>query len=276
MPRFSVVIPTLRRADTLSSTPWRRSWRRRRPTFRSSFRTTATIRATRELVERTADQRVHHFSPRMKTLPMAENWERTLATPTATSITFVGDDDGLLPDARQHRRRSCSTTPIPRSSPGSRSCTSGPSYWTEPVKHGCRRRVSADFSVAAVASAPLLQRFFAFQAHYSKLPMIYNSFVSRSLLERVRERHGRYFIGSLPDRVVGGRERSLLQDVPEVGTAVVGRGPVGSQHRASAVARRDLGLSRTTSSRDFPISPRTTSSGPANLQESRSEQRWRC
>ena len=196
MPRFSVVIPTLRRADTLEHA-LATVLAQTEPDVQIVIQNNGDDPATRELVERIADPRVHHFSTD-ETIPMAENWERALANAEGDLITFVGDDDGLLPDA-------CSIAGAVFDDADTEILSwepfvyFWPSYWTESRRNRLQARVSADFRVAAVASAPLLQRFFDFQAHYSKLPMIYNSFVSRSLLERVRERHGRYFIGSLPD-----------------------------------------------------------------------------
>src|SRR6185503_19517874 len=54
-------------------------------------------------------------------------------------------------------------------------------------------------------AAPILKRsrqalreLLTFRRHYSYMPMVYNSFVRRPLVERVRSRFGRYVLGSLP------------------------------------------------------------------------------
>jgi hypothetical protein len=49
----------------------------------------------------------------------------------------------------------------------------------------------------------LLERVYAFEVHYSRLPMIYNSFVARAAVARVRDRYGRYFFGTSPDVTSG-------------------------------------------------------------------------
>jgi hypothetical protein len=61
------------------------------------------------------------------------------------------------------------------------------------------------------SSRVALELFYRFRSDYSQLPMIYNSFVSRSLVKRVREKAGCYFLGSAPD-VTSGIVNALFSD----------------------------------------------------------------
>src|SRR5258708_4157717 len=97
MTRFSVAVPTLRRADTLEHTL---------ATLLSQdyddmeivIQNNGNDPATRELVESTHDARVRHFSSD-DVLPMTENWEHAANHCSGAYVMFVGDDDGLLPAA---------------------------------------------------------------------------------------------------------------------------------------------------------------------------------
>src|SRR5262249_11266576 len=52
-------------------------------------------------------------------------------------------------------------------------------------------------------STAALRLMYRFRRHYSEAPMIYNSFVSRHLVERVYDSGHDYFVGSMPDVVSG-------------------------------------------------------------------------
>ena len=195
MSRLSIVIPTLRRADTFEyafETVLAQTY----ADVEIVVQNNGNDPATRAIVERAGADRVCHFSTD-DVLPMTENWERALSNATGDYVTFIGDDDGLLPDASDvaasvldaEDAELLSWHPF---------LYLWPQYWEARRRNRLQALISP-FEVSAYASRPLLERFYAFSAHYSKLPMIYNSFVARSLIDRVRDRHGRYFFGSLPD-----------------------------------------------------------------------------
>ncbi|MBR0753812.1 glycosyltransferase [Bradyrhizobium jicamae] len=200
MPLLSVVIPTLNRPDTLRHA-------------------LATLLAQRDadcefivqnnggngeiaaLAEALGDPRLKHFAT-PTVLPMTENWEQALAHATGDYLTFIGDDDGLLPDAcsiasgllADQRIALLSWRPYAY-------------YWPGYYHHAFRNRLIAEidfeFSGEPVASRDELARVYAFQAHYADLPMIYNSFVRRDVIARMQALRGRYFIGLSPDLTSG-------------------------------------------------------------------------
>jgi glycosyltransferase involved in cell wall biosynthesis len=97
MPLFSLVIPTLRRPDTLQHS-LATLLRQPRPEVEIIVQNNGDDLATRRLVERVGDERVRHCSSD-RVLAMCENWERALDSCRGEWIIFIGDDDGLLPDA---------------------------------------------------------------------------------------------------------------------------------------------------------------------------------
>jgi len=200
MPLFSLVIPTLRRPDTLQYS-LATLLRQPRREVEIIVQNNGDDLATRRLVERVGDERVRHCSSD-RVLAMCENWERALDSCRGEWIIFIGDDDGLLPDACAALSaldglddyELVSWTPF---------IYLWPQYDDERRRNRIEAEVDSVFRLRRVSSDDFLARFYRFEEHYSRLPMIYNSFVRRSLIERVRARHGKYFLGSLADVTSG-------------------------------------------------------------------------
>jgi len=200
MTRFSLVVPTLRRVDTLEHT-LATLLAQDYDDMEIVVQNNGNDPATRELVESTHDPRVRHFSSD-DVLPMTENWEHAANNCSGAYLMFVGDDDGLLPDAceiagnvlENYPDEILSWEPLVY-------------FWPEFFDPGRQNRlqapVSFEFVIRAQLSRPLLQQLYRFETHYSTLPMVYNSFVARSLIDRIRRRHGRYFFGVSPDVTSG-------------------------------------------------------------------------
>jgi Glycosyl transferase family 2 len=209
MPHLSIVIPTLGRPDTL----------------RHALATLVVQQgadcefivqnnggdpAVAALVDGLDDPRFHHVAS-ADIVPMTENWERALAAASGDYVLFIGDDDGLMPDA-------CALAAhvLALRAPALLSWLPFAYYWPGYYHEGWRNRLIAaiDFRFTAerVAAGPLLQQVYRFQAHYSRLPMIYNSFVRRDVIEAMRQRCGRYFLGYSPDVTSGIANAALTPD----------------------------------------------------------------
>jgi glycosyl transferase family 2 len=200
VPRYSIVIPTLARADTLAHS-LRTVLAQTVADFEVVVQNNGNDPATRELVESLGDARVNLFHTD-DVVSMVDNWERGLANCTGELITVLGDDDGLLPDA-------CEAAGYAIHLSGAEIVSWAPflylwpSYWHERRRNRLQAQVTFDFVVRREQSRAWLERFYAFETDYAKLPMLYNSFVSRSVVERVRDRYGKYFFGALPDVTSG-------------------------------------------------------------------------
>jgi hypothetical protein len=195
-----LVIPTLQRSDTLRhslATLVDQTY----GDFEVIVQNNGRDGATEAVVDDFNDNRIRHcWSDHI--LPMADNWELALANTTGQFVTFVGDDDGLFPDACQladgiFRRTSVEIVnwrPF---------CY----YWPNYIFPDLRNRLIADIDynvkIQLMSSRHQLQKFYRFILHYSLLPMIYNSFVARKAIERVIERADRYFLGVCPDVTSG-------------------------------------------------------------------------
>jgi hypothetical protein len=199
-PRFSLVVPTRQRADTLRHALRTLTAQDGRD-LEIVVQNNGCDPKTRALVEEIADPRVRHFSS-SAILTMSENWEMALRHARGDFITFVGDDDGLFPDACRIARAVFDQTDAKILS-WLPFCYYWPNYVHPELRNRLVAIVDNNIRLRTVRSAGLLRRVYRFSADYSELPMIYNSFVARSVIEAVIAEYGRYFLGRAPDVTSG-------------------------------------------------------------------------
>jgi glycosyltransferase involved in cell wall biosynthesis len=200
LPLISVVIPTLRRPDTLHfalQTLVAQDYQY----CEFIVQNNGHDPAIEAVVRSCGDERICHFAT-PEVLPMTDNWEVGLSNARGDIVTFIGDDDGLMPDAcsiaaaffEKHDNDLLSWAPYWY-------------FWSAYFHPGFRNRLLAnvDFNFFAeeVSSRRELSRVFSYRSTYDRLPMIYNSFVHRRVLDRARGRLGRYFLGISPDITSG-------------------------------------------------------------------------
>lgn len=209
MPLLSVVVPTLDRPDTLRHALATLAAQAGTADCEFIIQNNGGNAEIADMVDRLGDRRFRHFATGT-VLAMTDNWEAALAHASGEYVTFIGDDDGLMPDA-------C-TTAASILADGKIDLLSWRSYtyyWPSYYHPGFRNHIDAeiDFSASAerVSSRSELACVYGFQAHYSRLPMTYNSFVRRNVIERMRAIAGRHFIGYSPD-VTSGIANAALVD----------------------------------------------------------------
>ena len=97
MPRFSIVIPTRRRADTLKFAI-ETALAQTHPDFEVVVQNNGNDQATNDVVASFASSRiVLNGSPNI--LPYSANFEAALTASSGEFVAFIGDDDGMMPDA---------------------------------------------------------------------------------------------------------------------------------------------------------------------------------
>ena len=200
MPMFSVVIPTRKRPDTL----------------RQALRTVAAQeeRDLEILVHESGDDPAttsvlaEFDDPRIRLVKtvepvwMTENWERALRCASGEYIFFLGDDDGLLPNACAIARHILNRQPAEILS-WRPALYFWPNYFEAHLQNMMSAVYGTDLKCILKHSYPALHSAYHFREYYIELPMIYNSFVARALVERIYESRGRYFVGSMPDVASG-------------------------------------------------------------------------
>jgi glycosyltransferase involved in cell wall biosynthesis len=140
-----------------------------------------------------ADPRIRYLPAPPETLPMQDNWERTMEAATGAWIVFIGDDDYVDPDVAdiigEIVRRQPATEAIGWNRPGFK----WPSYRPFPGNLNFSLRndvISAD-------RATLVRKMFRWEgsSYVPTVPFtVYHGAVSRPVMEKIRRRHsGRYF-----------------------------------------------------------------------------------
>ena len=96
-PKFTVVIPTRERSTTLHHA-LRTCVEQTYEPLEIIVSDNASLDDTRAVVESFADPRIRYVNTGRR-LSMSRNWEFALSHVTGDFVTYVGDDDGLLPNA---------------------------------------------------------------------------------------------------------------------------------------------------------------------------------
>jgi glycosyltransferase involved in cell wall biosynthesis len=191
---YSIVMPTRERADVLHfaiSTILKLT----RPNYELIVMDNCGSPATREVVEAFAGAGIRYFRAPER-LSMADNWEMGLEQARGDYVTFLGDDDGIMPDALEIAERFHDERP-------DRILSWLPFTWVWPdaVAEHHRNLAQMHFGrhVARFGSRDYLKDVLASRRDWTGLPTLYCSFVPRTILEQGRSAHGRYFLASLPD-----------------------------------------------------------------------------
>jgi hypothetical protein len=144
-------------------------------------------------------ERAHHINRRVKythsdePLSMAENFERGLEQSSGRYVTFIGDDDGLVPSALELARKILAVS----------QCTvlswdTHYYWWPDTIISSHANLLYADVGDATVGwrdSTDVSRDFFNSDdpENFVILPMIYRGFVRRDLIQEAKRRYGYYF-----------------------------------------------------------------------------------
>ncbi len=209
MPLLSIVIPTLDRPDTLGHALATLACQPTQADCEFIVQNNGGKPEIAEMVAGLKDERFRHFASDT-VLTMTDNWEAALGHASGEYIAFLGDDDGMMPYACATASAMLADGKIDLLSWSAYSY-----YWPRYYHPAFRNRLVAEIDLTSsarrIVSRDELARIFGFQAHYAHLPMIYNSFVRRSVIDRMRAACGRYFIGLSPD-VASGIANAALTD----------------------------------------------------------------
>lgn len=209
MPLLSIVVPTLDRPDTLRHALATMACQPAHADCEFIVQNNGGNPEIARIVADLKDERFRHFASET-VLTMTDNWEAALGHTSGEYVAFIGDDDGLMPYACAAASEMLSDRNIDLLS-WSAYTYHWPSYYHPAFRNRLLAEIDLTSSVKRVSSRDELARIFGFQAHYAHLPMIYNSFVRRSIIDRMRAIGGRYFIGLSPD-VASGIANAALTD----------------------------------------------------------------
>jgi Glycosyl transferase family 2 len=193
-PRFSIVIPTRDRADTLA-VALQTCLTQDYDDYEVVVYDNGSSSAARDVVETASSPKVKYFRA-PEPLAMSASWELALSHARGEYVTVLGDDDGLFSYAlceldgllKAHRVEAVRWDAAMYLWPTVRiaeeahflSIPLGRELWV----------VDALRAIAAVGR---------FEACYTTLPTVYNAVVHRRLIAALRERVGRVFSNTQPD-----------------------------------------------------------------------------
>jgi len=194
-PRFSIVIPTRQRHQTLASAIESVLFQSF-PDFEVIVQDNCSGPETWEVVKRYRDTRVKYHRAE-HVLPMNLNWEAGLNSARGQFVFFLGDDDALMPDGL------VLASDILLRAPLEVLAWEKYTYWwddaLEPSLRG-RLFVHCTNGFRMLDSHELLESYYSWKVGIGALPSIYSGFVSRALVDRVRGRTGGlYFAAGSPD-----------------------------------------------------------------------------
>ncbi len=199
MPRFSIIIPTRQRADTLPFAI-ETALAQTHPDFEVVVQNNGNDQATNDCVAKFASPRIV-LNSTADILPMADNWEAALAASTGEYVAFIGDDDGIMPDACAI----CEALMPSRPTLGALHWTPHYYDWPSSLRVAARNRLVVNLPGPQAGrichTRELLLQLYDGTVGWTDMPLIYNgAFVRRSVIETVREYcGGRYFAGQIPD-----------------------------------------------------------------------------
>jgi len=236
-PRYSIVVPTRQRHETLLAC-LRTIVEQPHGDYEIVVADNASSPETRAVCESFHSRRLRYLRSD-EPLSMKDNWERALAAARGTWVTFLGDDDALMPDAL---REFDALTKLP----GARAIRWQYAVYTWPCM-----TVAAEANRLQVVRSTKT-RFVDWRHALSLMmnrgaspsPMIYYGLIHRSLIEEAR-RTGPVFDGLSPDYYSGalfGRlaERFVSTDRPLTIAGLSGRSNGVAHMRPEEAARNPI------------------------------------
>lgn len=189
-PRFSVLIPTRDRPDTLRHT-LSTVTAQDGDDYEIVVADNCGGPETRAVVEQCGSPSVR-YTRSDEVLPMAVNWERGLALCSGEYVTVLGDDDGFMPSTLPLARKLIAAT----AAPGMISWRAHVYWYPDTIAHWNRNRLFVNLGSRAsrINSRPVLEQFYRSEISISLLPTIYSGFFHRRVIEEARRRYRGFFV----------------------------------------------------------------------------------
>ncbi|MDI1254299.1 glycosyltransferase family A protein [Thermomonas sp.] len=192
-PRINVIIPTRERADTLVHAL--------RTVVQQDYDDVQIIVSdnfsqdqTRQVVESFGDSRIRYLNTGRR-ISMSHNWEFALSHVTHGWVTFLGDDDGLLPGGLERIGALIGQTDC-------KAITTRWCHYYWPGTGGNENRLSVPLGrkVERRNGQAWLGKLLRGSASYMELPWLYTGgFVEISLVNSARVNNGSFFLSITPD-----------------------------------------------------------------------------
>jgi len=193
-PKITVIIPTRERCDVLESS-LRTVTSQDYDNLEIIVSDNCSTDDTEGVVRRANDQRIRYVNTG-KRLNMSHNWEFALSHVREGWVSFIGDDDGLLPESIKAVASIIETSGV--DAIRSTFCTY---HWPAIMgnEHG-QLIVPMGSGIEMREASPWLGKVMRGVAKYPQLPVIYDGgFISLAALNKVKSKTGAFFASCNPD-----------------------------------------------------------------------------
>jgi len=196
-PYFSIVVPTLNRCDTLKYT-LDTIIDQNYEAFELIVSDNCSSDETEEIVKAAQEKRanVRYIKP-PRTLSMSRHWEFALSHAQGEYVAFVGDDDGMVPNALPKAHAILAQFKQPEAL-ASLNCEY---HWpSSPLAgHSNIARYPLTSEVYECNSLECLKKTLNFDFPYRNLPLIYNGFLKKYIINKIKSKAGSFFKSCIPD-----------------------------------------------------------------------------
>ena len=191
-PKLSVVIPTRQRADTLIYT-LKTVTEQVYENLEIIVSDNASQDRTEEVVNAIQDHRIKYINTENR-IGMSENWEHGLAYVTGDYVMFLGDDDGLLPNA-------CIDVAelIMQTNANAIIWSKADYTWPSVSHYPNMLSLNCNKSLCKINGNILLRAISKGITSYGRLPVIYSGFVSVAGVNSIKSCSGNFFCSITPD-----------------------------------------------------------------------------
>ena len=240
-PRFSILIPTRNRRGTLMFA-LETALAQTHDAFEVVVMDNHCSDGTTEYLEGLTHPRLRHVRSDGP-LSMSSNWELGLSHCRGEYVTVIGDDDGLMPDAVAFGEAA-----VRQSGAEVVTWTPHTYWWPDTIVEAQRNMLYVQLAGgndgSIESSGATLEHYYAFRVFFDALPMIYNSWVSRRVIDRVIAQVGRYFCTEAPDLFSGIANCAVTPSFLRIGRPLGIRGTSGKSNGTAYFVRSKGGALR--------------------------------
>jgi glycosyltransferase involved in cell wall biosynthesis len=193
-PKFSIVIPTRNRPQTLQyaiKTCLNQDFEDYEIIVSDNFSTPDT----QNVVEKFNDDRID-FVRTKQPLAMSENWDFAISRIRGDYVILIGDDDGLLLNSLSYLDNVIHST-------GERVIRWEwiLYYWPDFFIKNVAGKVYIPINngLTELSTAEIIKKVVNYELHYNILPMLYNSAVHNSILKEIKSKTNVFFHSQAPD-----------------------------------------------------------------------------
>jgi glycosyltransferase involved in cell wall biosynthesis len=192
IPKLTIVIPTRERADTLIHT-LQTVVEQDYENLEIIVSDNGSLDNTQEVVRSFTDKRLRYLNTG-KRMGMSENWEFALSHVTGDYVMYLGDDDGMLPNACRDVAHILSATNTKAL------IWNKPNYnWPSITHQPNTITIQCAYDLCEMYGNLILKGVASGKTSYGRLPVLYSGFVSTNSINNIKKKTGLFFHSITPD-----------------------------------------------------------------------------